>query len=52
MTDVELRAVADALEQWPETDDAVGYATDGQHHVLCRARLVDGVFVIDEPVTL
>jgi hypothetical protein len=54
MTWLEFAAVVDALHQWMDgSEDVVGHATDDDGtEALCRARMVDGVFTVEQPVLL
>jgi hypothetical protein len=52
MTSVALRALAEALEQWPRRSEVFGVASDDTHEVLVHGRMVDGVLVFSPPIQI
>jgi len=52
MSRLELAALADALEHWPQRREVYGCAADDTREVLIRGEMIDGVLVFSEPVLI
>lgn len=52
MSNLELRALADAVEQWPQQTEVWGTAHDATHDALVHGKTVNGSMRFDEPVVL
>ena len=47
---LELVALAEALEHWPQRDEVFGCASNDTTEVLVHGKLIDGVMVFSQPV--
>ncbi|MEO8692940.1 MAG: hypothetical protein ABI658_05450 [Acidimicrobiales bacterium] len=47
---LELLALAEALEHWPQRAEVFGCASDDATEVLVHGRVIDGVMVFSPPV--
>ena len=47
---LELLALAEALEHWPQRSEVFGCASDDSTEVLVHGKVIDGVMVISQPV--
>ena len=52
MKHLELIALADALEHWPQQPEVFGCASDNTHEVLVHGAMVDGVMVFSQPILI
>ena len=50
MTNLELAALAEALEHWPERAEVFGCAADDSREVLVHGEMIDGVLVFSQPI--
>jgi hypothetical protein len=47
---LELLALAEALEQWPQRSEVFGCASDDSIEVLVHGKVINGVMVFSQPV--
>jgi hypothetical protein len=52
MTNLELVALAEALEQWPQRTEVFGWAADDSREVLVHGEMIDGVLVFSQPILI
>ena len=50
MRNLELVALAEALEHWPHQTEVFGHASDDTREVLVHGEMIDGVLVFSDPI--
>ena len=50
MTNLELVALAEALEHWPYKAEVFGHASDETREVLVHGEMIDRVMVFSDPI--
>jgi len=49
---LELLALAEALEHWPQRSEIFGCASDDTSEVLVHGEMIDGVMVFSQPIRI